>query len=60
MDSTVSLKVKITEEEIIGARSLACGTLGVKGRLKLWNGTRKIDKHINYSHGPAQTKQRIG
>jgi hypothetical protein len=23
-------------------------------------GTRKSDKQVNYSHGPAQTKQQVG
>jgi len=31
MDSTVSLKVKITEKERVGACSLVCNTSGVKG-----------------------------
>ncbi len=33
------------------------------GRGACWNfrmGTRKIDKQLNYSHGPAQTKQQVG
>ncbi len=32
------------------------------GRGVCWNfgmGTRKIDKQVNYSHGPAQIKQQI-
>jgi hypothetical protein len=28
--------------------------------LKLQDGIRKIDKHFNHSHGPAQTKQQVG
>jgi hypothetical protein len=43
----------------IGARSLACNTLGVEGMLELRNGTRKNDKLFNYSHGPAQSKQQV-
>jgi len=31
MDSTVSPKVKTTEGEGVGVRSLACNTLGVEG-----------------------------
>jgi hypothetical protein len=33
---------------------------GKKGVLELWNGTRKIDKHFNHSHMPAQTKPQVG
>jgi len=33
MDSTMSLKVKTTEGEGVGARSLARNTSGVKGRV---------------------------
>ncbi len=32
MDSTTSPKVKIAEGEGVGVHSLACSTLGVKGR----------------------------
>jgi len=32
IDSKVSLKWKTTEEQGVGARSLTCNTLGVKGR----------------------------
>ncbi len=28
--------------------------------MELRDGTRKIDKQINYSHGPTQTKQQVG
>jgi len=35
------------EGEIVGARSLACSTLGVKGTLELQNGIRKIDRQVN-------------
>ncbi len=34
-----------------------------EGRGVFWNskmGTRKIDKQVNYSHKPAQTKQQVG
>jgi hypothetical protein len=40
----------------VGARSLA-------HRGACWNSrmrTRKINKQLNYSHGPAQTKQQVG
>jgi hypothetical protein len=56
-DSNVNLEVKIGEEEIIGVRSLTCGTLGVK-RL-CWSSkmrTKKNDKWVNYSYRYAQTK----
>jgi len=36
------------------------GSQHVGGRRACWSfgmGTRKIDKQVNYSHGPAQTKQ---
>jgi hypothetical protein len=28
--------------------------------LELRDGTKKIDKQFNYSHGPTQTKQQVG
>ncbi len=34
MESTASPKVKTTEGEGVGARSLACNTLGVEGRVR--------------------------
>jgi len=34
MDLIVSPKVKIVEGKIVGAHSLACSTLGVKGRAR--------------------------
>jgi hypothetical protein len=48
MDSTTSPKVMITERE------------GVKVVLELQDGTRKIDKQVNYLHRLAQTKQQVG
>jgi hypothetical protein len=39
-------EVKTTEEQGVEACSLVRNTLGVKGVLELWNGTRKIDKHL--------------
>jgi len=38
MDSTTSPKVKTSKEKGVGARSLACNILGVRGMLKLWDG----------------------
>jgi hypothetical protein len=38
MDLTVNPKVKIVEGKGVGARSLACCTLGVKGVLELRDG----------------------
>jgi len=60
MDSIVSPKLKTIEGEGIGARSLVRNTSGVEGVLELWDGTKKIDKQINYSHELAQTKQQVG
>jgi hypothetical protein len=57
MDSIASPKLKITKGEGIGARSLVRSISGVEGVLELWDGTKKIDKQINYSHKLAQTKQ---
>jgi len=59
MDSTTSPKVKTTVGEGVGACSLAHNTLGVEGRARAPNGTKKIDKQFNHSHGPAQTKQQV-
>jgi hypothetical protein len=42
----------------LGVHSLAQNILGVREvcwRFKI--GIKKSDKHVNYSHGPAQTKQ---
>ncbi len=60
MDSIASPKLKTTEGEGIGARSLVRSTSWVEGVLELWDGNKKIDKKINYSHEPAQTKQQVG
>jgi len=43
MDSTMSLKVKTTKGERVGARSLACNTSGVKGHVSFEMRTKKID-----------------
>jgi hypothetical protein len=56
MDSIVSPKVK-TIKGGVGA-FLSSQHFGGKGVCQ--DGTRKIDKQINYSHGPAQTKQQVG
>ncbi len=56
----MSPKLKTIEGEGIGARSLVRNTSGVEGVLELWDGTKKIDKQINYSHELAQTKQQVG
>jgi hypothetical protein len=58
MDSITSPKVK-TMEGGVGAHSLVHDTSGVKGHVKLRDGTRKNDKKINYSHEPVQTKQHV-
>ncbi len=52
--------MKTTEEQGVGARSLARSTLGVEGRAGApgWGLGRKTN--INYSHGLAQTKQQVG
>jgi hypothetical protein len=57
MDLVVSPKKKTVEGKGLGARSMAHSTLGYKGVLELWDGTKKIDKQVFYSHGFAQTKQ---
>jgi hypothetical protein len=61
MDSTVNPKGENNR------RTRSWGTLlGSKhfqGRGACWSsrmGTRKSDKQVNYSHGPAQTKQQVG
>jgi hypothetical protein len=48
------------EEQEVGARSLVHNTSGVKGRAGAprWGLGRVTN--INYSHGPAQTKQQVG
>jgi hypothetical protein len=59
-DSNVSPQMKIIEEERVGARSLARNILGVRGAC--WSfgmGTKKSDKHVNYSYQYTQTKQQI-
>jgi hypothetical protein len=38
--------VKIIEKQGVEARSLAHNTLGKKGVLELWDGTRKNDNHL--------------
>jgi hypothetical protein len=40
--------------------SLVRSTLGVEGCAGAPDGTRVNDKQVNYSHGPAQTKQQVG
>jgi len=61
MDSITSPNVKTMEGEGVGACSLVCNTLGVEGRAKSSGiEIRKIDKQVNYSHGHAQTKQKVG
>jgi hypothetical protein len=37
---------EIVEEQEVRARSLAHSTLGVKGVLELWDGTKKNDKKL--------------
>jgi hypothetical protein len=60
MDSIASPKLKTTKGEGVGVRSLVRNTSRVEGVLELWDGTKKIDKQINYSHELAQTKQQVG
>jgi hypothetical protein len=60
MDSIVNPKVKIVKGEGVGVRSLVYSTSRWKGMLELQNGTRKIDKQLDYSHKPTQTKQQVG
>ncbi len=51
IDSIVSPKVKMSEKEGIGVRSLACSTLRV--RRACWSsgiGTRISDMRVNYSY----------
>ncbi len=52
--------MKTSEEQGVGARSLARNTLGVEGGVGApgWGLERVIN--INYSHIPAQTKQQVG
>jgi hypothetical protein len=53
--------VKILEEEGVGVCSLTYNTLGVrKACYSSEIGTRMSDKWVNYSYGPAQTKQQVG
>jgi hypothetical protein len=59
-DSNANLKVK-TMEERVEVCSLIRNISGIK--MTCWNsrmGTGMNDKQINYSHGPAQTKQQVG
>jgi hypothetical protein len=49
--------VKTTEEQKLGARSLAHSTLGVEGHARASGWGLGRDMH---SHGPAQTKQQVG
>jgi len=56
MDSIANLKVKTMKGKWVGARSLTCNILGVGGMLEFQDGTRKIEKQVNYSEGLAQTK----
>jgi hypothetical protein len=51
--------MKTMEDQGIGARSLACNTLRVKGHVGApgWGLGRMTT--INYSHGLAQTKQQV-
>jgi hypothetical protein len=61
VDSNASPKVKIMEEEGVGARSLAHNISRVRGAC--WSsgmGTRMNDKRVNYLHRPAQMKQQVG
>jgi hypothetical protein len=60
-NSNVNPGVKIMKEEGVGVRYLARNISGV--RRACWSsrtGTKMNDKWVNYSHGPAQTKQQVG
>jgi hypothetical protein len=60
-DFKCEFKGENNEEEGVRVCSLACCTSRVKG--VYWSfemGTRTNDKHFNYSHELAQTKQQIG
>jgi hypothetical protein len=52
--------MKTTEEQGVGACSLARNILEVEGRVGVpgWGLGRVIS--ITYSHGPIQTKQQVG
>ncbi len=52
--------MKIVEERRVGAHSLARSTLGVEGRAGVLKWGLGRVTNINYSHGPAQTKQEVG
>jgi hypothetical protein len=52
--------VKTLEEQGVGVRSLVHNILGVEGRAGVpGRGLGRVTS-INYSHGPAQTKQQVG
>jgi hypothetical protein len=60
-DLNANLKVKAMKENGGGVCFLVYSILGVKG--VCWSSRVKIktnDKWVNYSHGPAQTKQQVG
>jgi hypothetical protein len=59
MDSTVSLKRKTTKREGVGVCFLAGNISGVDGCAGVPGWTRKINKQVNYSHKPSQTKQQV-
>ncbi len=52
--------MKTTEEQGVGAHSMARNTLGVEGRARVPRWGLGIEMNINYSHGLAQTKQQVG
>ncbi len=60
MDSTLNLKVKTSEGEGVGCALWLATLWGQRGKLKLWDGTRKINKQFTYSQGPTQTKPQVG
>jgi hypothetical protein len=49
--------MKTTQEQGVGARSLARSILGVEGRVGASGWGLERVTSINYSHGPTQTKQ---
>jgi len=47
------------EGEKVGAHSQARNTSGVEGCVRTLGWGLKINKQVNYLHGPAKTKQQV-
>ncbi len=60
INSNVSLKWKQWKGKELGTRFLVHNTLGVKGVLELWDGTRKNDKQSLIHMNLHKTKQQVG